>query len=269
MSLECAEICLLAGGRGTRMRSGVRPDFANTPKVFLRITHEGRSATLFSHAMDGIMSLNPGAVSVLASPHPACGPELIIQEMSRFHETQHVTVMWDPPRTSFGTARALYQAAQHCSLPILIVVPADTIFPFRKLLIAAKYHMADRANATWVVTTAPGPAAQNAGCLLFEGEKRRLVFSRESTFFSVDSITNVGSRLIEGTSTGVIIFSASFYRRRFRELESHFSSQSVDIYRDFMAFLLGCGHDISVFDVAEPTPDLGTPERFIRFEQAH
>lgn len=250
------------------MRCRVRPEFLDTPKIFLPIRHHGRSDSLFRHTLDGILSLRPGAVSILASRYPDCGPELIVKETSGFRGDQHVAVVWDQSEAPLGTARALNQVAQSCGLPILIVATADTIFPFMKLPMALEAHTSDRVKATWVITTDPGPIVQNAGCLLFEESKRRLEFSKESPFSSPEELTSVRPGLVEGTSTGVIILSRSFYRDRFSELEPRFPSQPIDIYRDFMAFLLDNGDEIGIFDVAEPTPDLGTPERFISFEQA-
>lgn len=266
-SLGFVEICLLAGGKGMRMRDGERREFATTPKVLLQIWHDGKSASLFSHAMRGILSLSPGAISVLASRHPGCGPELIMQEISKFREAQRIAVFWDPAEEEFGTARALYQAARESGFPVLVVVTADTIFPFWKLPLAIELHRTRKAVATWVITTNPGPIAQNSGCLLFEPEKGRLSLSREGVLLLPKMMTDAAG-LAEGTSTGVIVFSSAFYRDRFAELDRRFCSGPIDIYRDLMPFLLNRGDEISVFDVAEPTPDLGTPERFIRFERS-
>jgi NDP-sugar pyrophosphorylase family protein len=249
------------------MRDGKRREFQTTPKVLLRIWHDGKSASLFAHAMHGILSLSPGAISVLASRHPRCGAELILEEISKFRETQRIAVHWDPLEKEFGTARALYQAAHESSFPVLVVVTADTIFPFRKLPLAVELHRTRKAGATWIITTKPGPMAQNSGCLLFDPEKGRLSLSKEGAVFPSGMVTGA-AELVEGTSTGTIIFSSVFYRDRFAELRRRFCSGPIDIYHDLMPFLLNRGDEISVFDVAEPTPDLGTPERFIRFGQS-
>jgi len=57
-----------------------------------------------------------------------------------------------------------------------------------------------------------------------------------------------------------------FYLERYKDfVGENRTNGTVDLYRNFLPWLLKRGEKISFFDVGVPTPDLGTPDRLRRF----
>jgi NDP-sugar pyrophosphorylase family protein len=267
MSLSRTEVLLLAGGRGTRMRRGERREFQVTPKIFLGVEHRGKVSSLFMHCLSGIASLNPGAISVLGSRHPDSGPDLLLHEVSVLNTSSPVRILWDPIEKELGTAGAVYQAIQESQFETVAVATADTMFPFRRFGEAVDYHINLQSAVTWVATTRPGAISQNTGYLLVNHEMD-LVASKEGGGTNAQGFATPIEGAYHATSTGVAIFDARVLRRFLGLLFSTAKSLPVDIYRDLMPVLLNAGCPIRVFDVREPAPDLGTPDRFMRFQRA-
>ncbi len=70
------------------------------------------------------------------------------------------------------------------------------------------------------------------------------------------------------TSVGVVIANRDFFVERFiqHRMESPVAQIGpVDLYRSFMPWLVQRGDRVGSFDIGQPAPDLGTPDRLVAF----
>ena len=159
-----------------------------------------------------------------------------------------------------GTAGAVYAAVRELhDEPAVVVLPADTLFPFQQLPTIAAAHAAGNAAVTWAVTTQPGPGAQNAGRLRVN-EGRIMHAAEQHTRPISASVPGVPA-----TSVGAMAVDTAAYRTLFARLvDGQPSAGPVDLYRDLAPWMLRTGYPVAAWDIGCPAPDLGTPGRLRR-----
>jgi|GEM_PF-3325475 len=258
---------VLAGGQGTRMRKLLlKSQIANT-KITLPIDTSNGHQPMITHALDGLHSAGVRTTFALTSAHRDSGGdqvEKIIEDWSaNIHGTKSVGILREP--LPLGTGGAVFNAI--LNIPEisnnLIITPSDTLFPYKQLVDLAQVHLDSGVAVTWAVTSDPGPEAQNSGLLLVNEETGFLEHSLENNpGSSPEDLMYASTRLL--TSVGVMAVNGEAYREAYT-FASAFTDfpERVDLYRDMMPWLLGCGIPILTYDIECPAPDLGTPERYL------
>lgn len=74
-----------------------------------------------------------------------------------------------------GTAGAVFNALNLSEYSTVIIVPADTLFPFSLIPEILENHRPQNKSITWVVTTIPGENAQNPGKVLVDPFSKSVV----------------------------------------------------------------------------------------------
>lgn len=211
-------------------------------------------------ALAQLSALGYRDVHLLTGGHPEATGDLIEAYAASDFVSLDLTVNRED--SPLGTAGAIYNALPHIPAHSLVAIPGDTIFPFGVLDRALTEHCARGSRLTWLVTTRPGPNAQNAGAVVVDPATRRVILSREGG--SVDA-----HRMMPGfqnvTSTGMVIFERSFFARQFERFASGLERSAVDLYRDLLPWVIQEGHEVLFFDIRAPSPDLGTHDRLMAF----
>ncbi|MEV8634355.1 sugar phosphate nucleotidyltransferase [Streptosporangium sp. NPDC051023] len=254
---EPPPVLVLAGGLGSRLRAAKDdPELAATPKLMVRLAS---GQPMLSQALTGLARSGLRRICLLTGA-PASGGELIRRYTQQAH-TGEVSLRILRERQPLGTAGAVYAALAHLRDEVVVVTPADTLFPFEQLPSIVRRHQEAGHPLTWVVTSRPGPGAQNIGRL--RASSGLLIHADES------GTTPACPHGEAVTSVGVMVINTAEYRRAFAAYAQTLPQPGpVDLYRDVAPWLLATGHAIAVADIACPAPDLGTPERLRAFGRA-
>nr|WP_272919815.1 NDP-sugar synthase [Streptomyces sp. SID5468] len=254
----------MAGGRGTRLRTGADPELHRTPKVLVPIdTSTGRTPML-GHALAQLATIGFRRIAVLTSTDPATGSDAV-EAYALTHSARQVQLTLHREDHPLGTAGAAYAAlADLPDTPVGVVVPADTLFPTALLPSAVAEHRSRRAAVTWTVTTAPGHSAQNAGRLFLDPDGEFVVHALEGVDATLPAHSRQGLR--QATSTGAVILTPTLFRAQFEEYARRLARPAeADLYRQFMPWAISQGHPVGAYDIRTPAPDLGTPDRLTAF----
>ncbi|MFE4515577.1 NDP-sugar synthase [Kitasatospora sp. NPDC056783] len=265
VSLPARSVALvLAGGKGSRLRTTADPELYGTPKVLVPIDAPTGRAPMLGHALTRLAAAGFRRIAVLTSTDPASGAEAV-ETYALTHSARQVELTIHREDHPLGTAGAVYAALAHLSdTPAAVVLPADTLFPFTLLPSAVAAHPSRSAAVTWTVTTVPGQGAQNAGRLFLDPEGEFVVHALEG----VDATLPAGSRqgLRQATSTGAVILAPAGFRALFEEYARRLVHPAeADLYRQFMPWAISQGHPVGAYDIRTPAPDLGTPDRLAAF----
>ncbi|WP_282204257.1 nucleotidyltransferase family protein [Kitasatospora fiedleri] len=256
---------VLAGGKGTRLRTGTDPELATIPKVLVPITspHHRAPVPMLDHALVELATAGFRRAALLTG----CAPEARADDVERYAVrafAARLQLIAHREPYPLGTAGAVYAALAHLNAPAAVVLPADTLFPCPLLPAAVTDHLAAGAPVTWTVTTAPGPDAQNPGRIFLGPDLRTVAHALEGVDAVLPSASRTG--LARATSTGAVIITPDVYREEFRQYAARLPQPGpCDLYRQFMPWLLSQGRTVGAFDIREAAPDLGTPDRLAAF----
>jgi len=257
------EILILAGGKGSRLKESTDPELLSKPKPLISINTNRGELPMIDYVILNLTDAGFTNLTFLTSDDvDACGDDI----------EQHVLSMYDGrfnisfSREKFplGTAGAAYLAMQDSNIETAIITPADTLFPFSLLPRALQIHKESQSKLTWMVTTNPGEGAQNSGRVLVDEATGIIKHSLEGV--QVDPKAFCREGLIPTTSVGLVISDRDYYIARYQEYVNIFQQNGpTDLYRNLIPWLVSIGYQISTFDIMQPAPDLGTPDRLLRF----
>ncbi|MQS16068.1 NTP transferase domain-containing protein [Streptomyces kaniharaensis] len=255
---------VLAGGKGSRLRTAADPELQGTPKVLVPIDTPAGRTPMLGHVLTELAAVGFRRIAVLTSTDPASGADTV-ETYALTHSARHVELTIHREDHPLGTAGAAYAALAHLpDTPAAVVLPADTLFPAALLPSAVAAHNARSAAVTWTVTTAPGRSAQNAGRLFLDPGSEHIVHALEG----VDATLPPDSRqgLQQATSTGAVILTPTPFQALFEEYAQRLAQPAeADLYRQFMPWAISQGHRVGAYDIRTPAPDLGTPDRLAAF----
>jgi len=257
------EVFILAGGKGSRLRNSDKLELQNTPKALVEInTHRGR-ITMLDNTILGLCEVGFGKITLLTGNDPEAGGNLI--ESHTLLTYPDLSINFSREDQPLGTAGAVYKAFSNRSGEIAIITPADTLFPFDVLENALSEHKNNHQDLTWLVTTNPGPNAQNTGKIIVIPESGAILHVFEGEEMGEDQVIELNHHL-PATSVGVIIANRDFYVSKYEEfLNYNIINSVVDLYRHFIPWLLLKGEVIYSYDIKQPAPDLGTQDRLEQF----
>lgn len=243
-------VLFLAGGKGSRLGELTQ----NTPKPLLPIIIGGAVK---------IQMIDWGLYTLPINIHNITLITDSEEKIKQYYE--HLDDLVDPDirrielfeeNSPEGTAGAVssFVISESPNEDVLIISPADTMFPFSKMNEIVDDFEKGGANICWCVTSNPGENAQNTGKVIVDGEQ---------IIGSLESIP--GSVGVDGglTSVGVVIVNKEYYRNKYQlYLNQNPKKEKVDMYRDFIPWLIDQGEKVNYFDIRQPATDLGTRERY-------
>lgn len=252
------DIFLLCGGKGSRLKNSDHEEFKKTPKPLVKINTSRGNLRMIDNAILGITEAGFTNLTLLTgSGIDTHGSEIEEYSESRY---KNLNLGYSRENTPLGTAGATYEAFLFSRKDNAIITPIDTLFPFNKLpLIVSSFHEND-TGLTLVVTSTAGENAQNIGRIKIN--KSYITRTLEGDTLSSESKENE----IPVTSTGVVIASKIYFIEMYRSFITQTNMEgAVDLYRNLIPWLLQKGEKVGYYDVCEPTPDLGTPDRLFQF----
>lgn len=247
-------ILLLAGGKGSRM-VGITQD--TIPKTLLEIGTDGIKFPMLDY---GFMTIpkNFQNLSVVTSSDPAAHPDQVLTHINEYNGQMGENISVFKENEPRGTAGAVasYIEETGCREEIIVVSPADTMFPFEKMNQIIEDFMEKSNGLSWVLTSDPGISAQNASKIAVDGDK--VTETREADKNSLPFENGM-------TSVGMVILRRSYFTENYNKFVSENSGLTkVDMYRDFIPWLISQGESIGYYDIKKPAQDLGDPDRFIK-----
>ncbi|WP_319365101.1 nucleotidyltransferase family protein [Streptomyces scabiei] len=263
---DSVEVLVLAGGMGTRLRGQAQRSVPAVPKLLMEVGPETEPTPMIGTILGEIYGNGFRAISVLTSSAADAGGS-DIETYVLAHHGHNARLQLLREALPLGTAGAVYAALAHVAAERIVIVPGDTLFPFGALQAALTAHRRASHSLTWVVTTRPGPAAQNSGRLLLntDGTLCRVLEGLNAEEARSER-SGIKVDVTESTSAGVIIANRVHYASAF---EKHTAGQSdpapIDVYRQLVPWLLRQGEVIETYDIRCSAPDLGTPERLAVF----
>lgn len=254
-------VFILAGGKGTRLKKSEDLELQLKPKALVHIDSDKGSLPMLDNAISGVFESGFSAITLLTSSDPEAQGDLI---ESHVYERYQGAFGWIREEQPLGTAGAVFNAFNNVEVKTAAVIPADTLFPFNLLPVAMECHRYRNAFITWVVTTKPGDNAQNSGRILVNPTNGQIVYALEGNpHVDISSLLN---GYIPSTSVGVVITNRDFYIELFQAFRGEENRVgAIDLYRHFIPWLLSQGVQVNTFDIGQPAPDLGTPDRLRRF----
>ena len=264
-------ILMLAGGASTRMRMGPEKKLQSRAKPL--VSPYGRE-TLIDIVLDRIGKAGFKKLHLLTRTGPEAQGERIQRYVQRGIgprlENKEVSLSFNMEEEPLGTAGAVNKTLSELGLKgNAVITPTDTDFPFDKLPQVIGNHLAKDSKITWVVTSIPGDNTQNVGKVLTNKDSDKIEYNLEAGNLSPDEV-DPSARYNRRTSVGVLVVSSEYFREKFSHLlreTPDLDGKPVDLYRDFIPFVLTKGDPVNTFDIQKPAPDLGTPERLRRFVQ--
>jgi NDP-sugar pyrophosphorylase family protein len=233
------------------------------PKLLVPIVVDGTHTTPLANALTQLGGLGFRSIALLTGAHPdACAPA-IERQAQRLDVAVDLRIVRETDE--LGTAGAVANALQGCTVSTVVVVPADTLFPFRHLTAVLEAHHQGSDDLTWVVTSRPGELAQNANRVWVAKATGRVRRTYEGVARGeVPEV--VPPNLTRVTSAGVVITRADSFRSLYRAfLESGPPPLPHDLYRSAIPWAVGAGLRVASYDIRSPAVDLGTPERMAHF----
>ena len=256
------EIFILAGGKGTRLKNTDNPELLSKPKPLVRVQSNIGEHSMLDYVVLNLENNGFCNITFLTSDDPEAQGNDIEQYVFEHYDRLNPT--FSRERSPLGTAGAAFLAMQNRLTETTVITPVDTLFPFETLPLALNAHLRNKSQITWLVTTEPGEEAQNTGRILVEGNSGVIYQSLEGSDIDTSKINSDG--FIPSTSVGIVIANRNFYVDKYIEYATeHMPEGSVDLYRKFIPWLIKDGNAIHAFDIKKPAPDLGTPERLIKF----
>uniref|UniRef100_A0A7V3J9J1 NDP-sugar synthase n=1 Tax=candidate division CPR3 bacterium TaxID=2268181 RepID=A0A7V3J9J1_UNCC3 len=258
------EVFILAGGKGSKLRNSDKLELQNTPKILVVInTHRGR-ITMLDNVILGLVEGGFCEITLLTSNDPEAYGDLIESHTLRAYPD--LSINFSREDRPLGTAGAVYKAFSNKPGETAIITPSDTLFPFGVLQNVLSEHKKKQSELTWLVTTNPGLNAQNTGRILVNPKNGVIFHALEGEEISVDQVIEQNQHLLPTTSVGVIIANRDFYVSKYEEFLNHHTVNSVvDLYRHFIPWLVLRGETVYSYDIRQPAPDLGTPDRLEQF----
>lgn len=252
------DVFLLCGGKGTRLKTSDEDQLKKLPKPLVPIDTPRGSIRMIDNAILGLTESGFAQLTLLIGRDSETqGSEIEDYVVSTHGNLNPSFSREDAP---LGTAGAVYEAFIFSRRDHAIITPIDTLFPFDSLGPAIEVFSKNNAGIMWVVTSNPGENAQNSGRVIVNSE-----YITQDDEGKKDT-TPIREGELATTSTGVIIVSKIFYLEKYKDfIKENGISGAVDLYRNFIPWLLQKGEKISFFDVRVPTPDLGTPDRLRQF----
>jgi NDP-sugar pyrophosphorylase family protein len=256
------DVLVLAGGKGSRLRAGLAPELRVTPKLLVPVIANGRDEPMIDHTLRGLLDNGLSNVSLLTSNDAeASGESIEAHAIRKFSGLGNFKLFRE--QKELGTAGAVYAALSYISAPLAVITPGDTLFPWPKLVSGIIRHFYGQADITWCVTTDPGPTAQNRGRLLIDRFSELLVHSAED---SDSLLVPIDRRHRLATSAGVVLLNNEAFRTVFERYVATLDvGQPVDLHRQVIPWALVHEVAVRVFDIEQPAPDLGTPDRLFKF----
>lgn len=256
------EVLILAGGKGSRLKKSEDPELRSKPKLLVSINRQGTPVTMLDNVILDLTSAGFSNISLLTSEDPESGGAQIEDHASQNYFDLKINISREP--RPLGTAGATNKAIRERNLDIAVVTPGDTLFPFHLLPDAVKEHKQKNANLTWVVTSIPGDNAQNTGRILVGVLDKKIKHCFEGT--NIDPAVYLTTSLIPLTSVGVVVTNGSYFIHRYQEFINELEiAEPIDMYRQFIPWLLFHQEPIYTYDIKQPAPDLGTPDRLEEF----
>jgi NDP-sugar pyrophosphorylase family protein len=242
-------IVQLAGGKGSRLGA------SDVPKPLREISLEGYTFPMMD-LLPYTLPSNFKKITVITSSDPDAKAEQIEQHITcKLNIDPKGNIDIYREKVSEGTAGALFSFVDETNPKedMLVLTPSDTVFPFGKMNEIVNKFDPNGPKICWVLTSNPEEGAQNKGKIIVNGDL--VTKSLES---QPDSQQQKGGM----TSVGVIIFKKDYFRERYKTYrEEHLDQTKVDMYRDFIPWLLQKGEKVGFFDIKQPASDLGTRER--------
>lgn len=257
------DILILAGGKGSRLKNADDSELKLTPKPLVTIQSNKGPTTMIGFTIEGFVNNGLTSLTFLTCEEISAGGNAIEEYITGKYPDLYPN--FSREQVPLGTAGAVYQALQEqgCTKTV-IITPSDTRFPFDLLPQVVWEHNRGQRKVTWTVTTEPGNNVQNPGNILVDSTSGIIYESLEGKQTDFPSLTR--DTLIPTTSTGVIVADGAFFISRYAKFQAtHVYKGPVDLYRDFFPWLIGESAQIDTFDIKQPAPDLGTPERLELF----
>lgn len=254
------DVFLLCGGKGTRLKASDEDQLQKLPKPLIPIDTPRGNIRMIDNAILGLTESGFAQLTLLIGRDPETqGSEIEDYIISTHNNLNPLFSREDIP---LGTAGAAFEAFLFSRRDKAVITPVDTLFPFSSLSVAIQKFAENDTGIMWVVTSNPGENAQNSGRVIVNNGY--VIRDEEG---KLDK-TPICEGELATTSTGVIITSKIFYLERYKDFVSeNGNNKTIDLYRDFIPWLLQKGEKISFFDVRVPTPDLGTPDRLKQFSR--
>lgn len=255
---ENVDTFLLCGGKGTRLKDTADSLVAGVPKPLIFIETPKGNIRMIDNVIIGLMESGFSNLTLLVGEDSEARGTEIENHIRLAYKLNSLYFSWE--KVPLGTAGAAYNAFLSSKKEVAVITPIDTLFPFNLLYQALKTFPCRDSKLMWILTSNPGECAQNEGQIIVR--ENYVVRSGEGNLSEV--IIYEGE--LPMTSAGVMIASRTHFIEKFRSFTNgNIENQIVDLYRDFIPWLLSKGEKISFFDIGLPAPDLGTPDRLRRF----
>ncbi|MBU0569251.1 NTP transferase domain-containing protein [Patescibacteria group bacterium] len=256
------EVFILAGGKGTRLKRTDDPELLSKPKPLVTVQSNVGELPMLDYVILNLEQNGFNNLTFLTSDDPEAQGNDIEHYVSECYG--RLNPSFSREKSPLGTAGAAFLAMQNRFTETSVITPADTFFPFEMLPLALDTHIANKNQITWLVTTEPGEGAQNTGRILVEGNSGVIYQSLEGS--DIDSSTICLDGFVPSTSVGVVVTDRKFYVDKYNEYIAESTPNGpVDLYRNFIPWLIENGTAVHTFDIKKPAPDLGTPERLFKF----
>jgi|SRR3989344_469445 len=260
-------IFILAGGRGSRLRSNHLSEIASSTKLMTEIELANKPRPMIAYTLDGILGISgkikPSPLAILTANHPDSDPEAI-ESYVKNHQAKGIIdleIVREPKL--LGTAGAVYNALKLLRTEnTVIICPGDVLYPYSNLFDLVEAHYHGGTSITWAVTSQPGEGAQNSGRLWINSNSMELTHSYES---SSEQLPTPPNNISFMTSVGVVVIESVNYLNSFRLFKDEIHQETPDLYRSYIPWVLSKGEKVLTYDIATPAPDLGTSERLMLF----
>lgn len=251
-----ADIFVLAGGVGSRMRRDT--SLAAVNKLLMNIATPAGVTSMLEASLNGLATLNPREITLLTSDRALAQGQDIERAARQWmgKVAGAMTMSFIREQTPLGTGGAVRNALDRkyiSDTSDVVVTPSDTKFPFALLRDSLQHYRSTQHHLLWTLTSRPGTEAQNAG---------KVIVDDSSVIASYEGRIDVPPPTHGYTSVGAVILQSGYYKELF---DAHFTlDEPCDLYRDVLPIAIADG-EVGYFDIEQPAPDLGTPERYRQF----
>lgn len=256
---------MLAGGEGSRLKGSQDPAVRGVPKPLVRVKLNGRHDTMLGHTLKSLRKIGLPDVWLLIADDEGSRSEALDIGLQGELSARSAGVALRVSRegTRRGTAGAVALALSRSCAETVVIVPVDTVFPYARLQHCITTHRDDHNGITWLVTSKWHERDQNAGRVLLDASRRRVIAALEGKPVHLDMS---GQGLVAATSGGVMLGQREFLADHLATFaDEERPSGPADLYRDFVPWLLMRGMAVHALDLMERVVDLGTPERIAPF----
>lgn len=254
---------VLAGGSGSRLRSGATEELRSTPKPLVTVdAGEHLNTPMIGVVLKSLLDNGFSRAAVVTSSVPSAGADQVESFVfDGFGDAPGLRVFREANQT--GTGGAVFAALRWMCTQYVVVMMADTLLPPARVQAAVREHVQHAADVTWCVTSVQTRDMPHPSALVIDPVTRRFLWAwEERRYPSSVAKDRSGVRV---SSAGAVVVTAQRFRQAFIAFVSDTPTASVDLHRALIPSLAEePGYTVLGYDLKVPVHDLGTPERLFR-----